>query len=97
MLKALGMDTTHRDATGKRGRVPHGAFEAVIERISKKYNLETSEINMRTILSRTKPGRKLRVKHRDTNSPMSGIEADLLTAILRRAALRQPVTCREGL
>jgi hypothetical protein len=52
---------------------------------------------MKTILSRIKPERKLRAKHRGTNPPMAGIEAQLLAAILRCAALHQPVWSAEGL
>jgi hypothetical protein len=77
--------------------VPRGAFEKVVKRICKNYNLETSEINMKKRLSRTKPGRKSKVKHKGTNSPMNGIEAHLLADILRCVALRQPVSCTEGL
>jgi hypothetical protein len=77
--------------------VPHGAFEEVINRICNNYNLKTSEIKMKKIFSRTKPARKLRVKHRGRNSPMTGIEALLLANILRHDALRQPVSCSEGL
>jgi hypothetical protein len=52
---------------------------------------------MEKALSRTKVGRKLKVNHRGTDSPMIGIEAHLLAAILRLAALCQPVYCGEGL
>jgi hypothetical protein len=77
--------------------LPRDQFEEVIEIISQKFNLETSEIEMRKILSRIEPGRKLRVKRRGTNSPMAVIEAHLLAAILCRAALHRPVSCAEGL
>jgi hypothetical protein len=52
---------------------------------------------METALSRNRVGRKLKVKHRGTESPMAGIEGHFLAAILDRAALRQPVSCAEGL
>jgi hypothetical protein len=52
---------------------------------------------MQTALSRNRVGRKFKVNHRGTESPMAGIEWHLLAAILRRAALRQPVSCAEGL
>jgi hypothetical protein len=52
---------------------------------------------MATALSRNKVGRKLKVKHRGTESPMAGIKGHLLAAILCRAALRQPISCAEGL
>jgi hypothetical protein len=44
-----------------------------------------------------KVGRKLKVKHHGTESPMTGIERHLLAAILRRATLHQPLSCAEGL
>jgi hypothetical protein len=59
--------------------------------------LEASEINVKKILSRTKPGRKLRIKHRGTNSPVVGIEGHLFADILRCATIRQPVSCAKGL
>jgi hypothetical protein len=77
--------------------VPLGKFHRVVKRVCRKYNLEESEINVKTIFSRTKPGWKLRVKHRGTNSPVAGIEAHLLAAILRCTTIRQPVSCAEGL
>jgi hypothetical protein len=49
------------------------------------------------VFGRNKVGQKLKVKHRVTPSPMSGIEGPLLATILRGAALRQPVSCAEGL
>jgi hypothetical protein len=77
--------------------VPRGSYEKAVGKVCKKYDLERSELPMETALSRTKVGRKLKLKHRGTPSPMIGIEAHLLADILRRAALRQPVTCGEGL
>jgi hypothetical protein len=68
-----------------------GTFERVVKRIRRNYNLESSEMNIKTRSSRTKLGWKLKVKHRGTNSHMAGIEAHLLASILRRAALLQPV------
>jgi hypothetical protein len=44
-----------------------------------------------------KPGHKSKVKHRGTISSMIGIDAHLLGIILRRATLRHPVSCAEGL
>jgi hypothetical protein len=96
-MHAFALDKTLKHATGKKYRVPHGAFEKAVKIICKKYNLETSEINMNTILSRTKPGRTLKVKHRGMNSPMVGIEAHFLAAILRCDTLCQPVAYVEGL
>jgi hypothetical protein len=49
------------------------------------------------VFSRNKVGIKLKVTHRGTTSPMVGIEGHLSAAILRRAALSQPVSCAEGL
>jgi hypothetical protein len=57
----------------KKCRVPQGAFERVVKIICKKYNLETREIDIKTILSRTKPGWKLKVKHKGTDSPMAAL------------------------
>jgi hypothetical protein len=65
--------------------------------VCNNYNFEESEINVKTILNRTKPGQKLIVKHRGTNSPDAGTDAHLLADILRRAVIRQPVYCAEGL
>jgi hypothetical protein len=52
---------------------------------------------METDLSGNKFGRNLKVKHHGTHSPMSDIKGHLLAGILRRAGLRQPVSCAEGL
>jgi hypothetical protein len=89
------VNKTHK--CGKTIRVRRGTFEKVIEKVCVKYNIERNEIQMETTLSRNRVGRKLKVKYRDTESPMVGIEGHLLAAILRRAALRQPVSCAEGL
>jgi hypothetical protein len=97
ILNALALDKTIKHATGNKCQVPRGAFEEVVKIIWKKYNLETSEIKMKTKLSRTKPDIKLWVKHRGTNSPMAGIEAHLLDAILRCVLICQHVLCAEGL
>jgi hypothetical protein len=85
------------DRLGKKCRVPKGSYEKSVGKVCKKNDLERSGLSMETDLSRTKVGRKLKVKHRGTQSPMIGIEAHLLASILRRAALRHPVTCGEGL
>jgi hypothetical protein len=81
------------DRLGKKCRVPIGSYEKAIGKFCKKCDLERSELSMETALSRTNAGRKLKVKHRGTHSPMIGMEAHLLAAILRRAELHQPVTC----
>jgi hypothetical protein len=94
-VKSMALHKTNK--RGKTCRVPRGTFEKAIQKVCEKYNIERSEIKMETALSRNKVGRKLKVKHRGTNSPMAGIEGHLLAAILRRAALRQPVSCAEGL
>jgi hypothetical protein len=67
-----------------------------LQKSAQKYNLKRSEISMETALSRTKARRKLNVNHRCIESPMTVIEAHLLASILRRTALRQPVSCGEG-
>jgi hypothetical protein len=77
--------------------VPRGAFEKLIPKVCEKCNLERSEIKYNTVLSRNRTGYKLKVQHPGTRSPMVGIEAHLLVIILRCAALRQPVSCAEGL
>jgi hypothetical protein len=84
------------DRIGKKCCVPRGFYEKAVRKVCKKYDLEMSELSMETALSKTNFGRKLKVKHRGTQSPMIDMEAHLLAAILRRAALRQPVTCGEG-
>jgi hypothetical protein len=94
-VKSIAMHKTHK--CGKTSRVRRGTFEKVIEKVCVKYNIERNEKQMETALSRNRVGRKLKVKHRGTESPMTGIEGHLLAAILRRAALRQPVSCAEGL
>jgi hypothetical protein len=77
--------------------VPKCAYKKEVSKVCEKYNVKRNEISIETALSRTKVGRKLKVNHRFTDSPMIGIEFHLLAAILRRAALRQPVSCGEGL
>jgi hypothetical protein len=77
--------------------VPPCSYEKAVAKVCKKYNPERSDISMEMALSRTKVGRKLKVNHMGTYSPMIGIEAHLLAAILRRAALHKPVSCGEGL
>jgi hypothetical protein len=94
-LKALDLEKCQKD--GKTRRVPRGAFEKSISKICEKYNLERSEIKYNTVLSRNRTGHKLKVQHTGTLSPMVGIKAHLLGIILRRAALRHPVSCAEGL
>jgi hypothetical protein len=80
------------DRLGKKCSVPRGSYEKSVQKICNKYDLERSELSIETALSRTKVGRKLKVKHIGTPSPTIGIEAHLLAAILRRAALHKPVT-----
>jgi hypothetical protein len=82
---------------GKTQRVPPGAFEKSISKVCEKYNLERSEIKYNTVLSRNRTGHKFKVQHPETLSPIVGIEAHLLGIILRRAALRQSVSCAEWL
>jgi hypothetical protein len=48
-----------------------------------KYNLHRSEIHIKTVFNRNKVGRKVKVRHRGTISPMVGIEGHLLAAIIR--------------
>jgi hypothetical protein len=93
--KSMAMYKMH--ACGKTCCVPRGTFEKVIEKVCDKYNIERSDIQMATALSRKKFGRKLKVKHCGTESPMTGIEGHSLATTLRRAALHQPVSCAEGL
>jgi hypothetical protein len=59
--------------------------------------MEREEINLSTLLSWMKPGHKFKVKHRGTVSHMIGIEAHCLGIILRCVALKQDVSCAEGL
>jgi hypothetical protein len=82
---------------GKTNRVHRRTLEKVIDKVCVKYNIERNEIQIETALSRNRVGRKLKVNHRGTESPMAGIEGHLLAAIICRAALRQPVSCAEGL
>jgi hypothetical protein len=62
--------------------VLRGSYEKAVEKVCKKYSFERSELSMQTALIRNKVGK---------------IEAHLLSVILRRSALRQSVTCGEGL
>jgi hypothetical protein len=78
-------------------RMPRGAFEKAITKVCDKDKLERHKINLSTVLIQNKAGHKLKVKHRDTVSPMIGIEAHLLGIILCRVALRQPVSCVEDI
>jgi hypothetical protein len=96
-LKTLAMHHTLKRNDGTRCRVPWGAFERVTKKVCAKYNLHRIEIQIETVFSRNKVGRKLKVRHCGTTSPVVGIEGHLLAAILRRSALRQPVSCAEGL
>jgi hypothetical protein len=96
-LKALAMHHMLKHNDGTIWCVPRGAFERVTKKVCAKYNLDRSEIQIETVFSRKKVGRKLKVRHLGTTSPMSGIEGHLLAAILCRAALRQPVYCAEGM
>jgi hypothetical protein len=82
---------------GKCCQVPRGSYEKAVVRVCKNYILERSDISMETALYRTKVGRKLKVHHRGTYSPMIFIETHVLASIMRRAALHQPVSCGEGL
>jgi hypothetical protein len=93
-VKSIAMHNMHK--CGKTCRVRWGTFEKVIEKVCDKYNIERNERQMEIALSRNKVGRKLKVKHRGTESPMAGIEGYLLAAMLRRAALRQPVSCAKA-
>jgi hypothetical protein len=82
-LKALGMHHTLKRNDGTKWRVPWGVFERVTPKVSTKYNLHRSEIQIKTVFSRNKVGRKLKVRHCGKTSPMVGIEGHLLAAILR--------------
>jgi hypothetical protein len=94
-IKAAGLERTAK--LGKKCRVPRGAFEKEITKVCEKYKMERDDLNLSTVLSQMRPGHKFKVKHRGTVAPMIGIEAHLLGTILHRAALRQPVSCAEGL
>jgi hypothetical protein len=94
-VNSIAMHKTHK--CGKTSPVRRGIFEKVIEKVCVKYSIERNEIQMETALNRKRAGRKLKVKHRGIESPMTGIEGYLLAAILRIAALRQHVSCAEGL
>jgi hypothetical protein len=94
-IKSIAMRKTHK--CGKKIRVHRGTFEKVIKKVCVKYSIERNEIQMQKSLSRNRVGRKLKVKHCGTKSPMAGIEGHLIAAIIGRAAIRQPVSCAEGL
>jgi hypothetical protein len=94
-IKALALERTQK--LGKKRGVPRGAFEKTIKKVRERYKLTRHEIHLSAVLIRNKEGHKLKVEQRGAVSPMSGIEADLLGIILRRVALRQPVSCAEGL
>jgi hypothetical protein len=94
-VKSMAMYKTHK--CGKTGRVRRGTFDKVIEKVCDKYNIERSEIHMGIDLIRNKVGRKLKLKHCGTESPMAGTEGHLLAAILRSATLHPPVSCAKGL
>jgi hypothetical protein len=94
-LKALALEKSQTE--GKTRSVPRGAFEKSISKVCEKCNLERSEIKYNTVLSRNRTGHKLKLQHPSTRSPMVSIKAHLLGIILRRAALRHPVSCAEGL
>jgi hypothetical protein len=96
-LKCTAAEKSHRLGNGKMCRVPKGAYEKAVAKVCEKDNVKRSDISIEMTLSRTKPVQKLKVNHRSTDSPMIDIEAHLLAAILRRAALFQPVSCGEGL
>jgi hypothetical protein len=96
-LKCTAVEKSHRFGNGKMCRVPKGAYKKAVVKVCETYNVERSDILFETALNITKVGRKLKVNHRGTDSPLIGIEAHLLADILRRAALRQPVYCGEGL
>jgi hypothetical protein len=80
-IKYTAADNSNRFS--KNCRVPRDSYEKAVEKVCNKYNLERSDLSMETSLSITKVVRKLKVKHRGTESPMIGIEAHLLAAILR--------------
>jgi hypothetical protein len=88
---------THKRNDGTRCRVPRGTFEKMALKVCDKYNLDRSEIQIKTALSRNKNGCTLKVKHRGTILPTAGIEGHLLAAILCRTALHQTVSCAKGL
>jgi hypothetical protein len=96
-LNAMYLYHTQKHNDGTRWCVHRGTFEKVSLKVNDEYNLDRNEIQVKPFLSRNKVGRKLKVNHRGTTSPMAGIEGHLLAVIIRRAALRQPVYCAEGL
>jgi hypothetical protein len=59
-LNTFATTKSLKDVPGRRCRVPRGEFQRVVKRVCSKYNLEASGINVKKILSRTKPGHKLR-------------------------------------
>jgi hypothetical protein len=65
-LKALAMHHTLKRNNGTRCCVPQSAFERVTTKVCAKYNLQRSEIQIETVFSRNKVGRKLKVRHRGT-------------------------------
>jgi ssDNA-binding Zn-finger/Zn-ribbon topoisomerase 1 len=70
-VKSIVMHKTHK--CGKTSRVRRGTFGKVIEKVCVKYSIERNDIQMETALSIKRVGRKLKVKHRGTESPMAGI------------------------
>jgi hypothetical protein len=55
-LKTLAMHHTLKHNDGTRYCVPQGAFEKVTQKVCAKYNLDWSEIQIGTVLSRKKLG-----------------------------------------
>jgi hypothetical protein len=99
-ISSLKYTTTEKSCilgNGKKLSVPRGSYEKAAVKFCNTYNLERIENSIDMALSRTKVGRKLKVHHRGTESPMIGIETHLLASILRQAPLHQPVSCDEGL
>jgi hypothetical protein len=96
-LKCTTAEKSHRLGNDKIWCVPKGAYDKAVAEVCEKYNVERSEIAIEMALSRIKAGQKLKVNHWGTDSPMIGIAAHLLAAILRRAAIHHPVYCGDGL
>jgi hypothetical protein len=91
-LKLTAAEKSQGRGDGKFCRVPKGAYEKAVSKVCEKYNVKMSDISIETALNRTKLGRKIKVNHLGTYSPIVDIESHLLAAILRREALRQPVS-----
>jgi len=88
-----------KEASREEGlsRVCKGTYESIVQEAEKKFGIEPGALQLKTILNRLKPGKKLIAAGKGKVSPLVAIEGYFLEIILELANMHQPVTAAGAL